>query len=105
MSKIFPPIITALPEINNSADGVEAYLSQGAGHQIVFMEFDKDIDLEEHSHESQWTVVLEGKIDLIINRVSGTYYKGDRYYIPKGVKHSGRIYAGYSDMTFYSQEK
>ena len=32
------------------------------------MKFEKDVILEEHSHESQWGVVLEGKIDLIIDR-------------------------------------
>jgi len=105
MSKIFPSIITVLPQINNSSEGVQAYLSQGKDHQIVFTEFDQDVDLPEHTHASQWTIVLEGKIDLIINGVPGTYYKGDRYYIPGGIRHSGRIYAGYSDMTFYSQER
>lgn len=67
------------------------------------MEFSKDADLPEHSHAAQWGVVLEGRIDLVINGVSGTYNKGDRYFIPTGVKHSGRIYAGYADITFFDQ--
>jgi hypothetical protein len=29
--------------------------------------------------------------------------KGDRYYIPSGVKHFGKIYAGYADITFFNQ--
>jgi len=30
--------------------------------------------------------------------------KGERYYIPEGVKHSGRIFAGYADITFFNQK-
>lgn len=67
------------------------------------MEFDEDVELPEHSHESQWGVVLEGRIDLVVNGVKRSYSKGDRYFIPKGVSHSGRIYAGYADMTFFNQ--
>ncbi|HBD95786.1 MAG TPA: cupin domain-containing protein [Spirochaetia bacterium] len=67
------------------------------------MEFDKDTILQEHSHESQFGVVLNGKIDLIINGEYKTYIKGDSYYIPKDVIHSGKIYAGYADITFFNQ--
>ena len=48
-------------------------------------------------------IVLEGKIELTIDRQSKIYKKGDRYYIPEGVKHSGKIYAGYVDITFFNQ--
>lgn len=64
------------------------------------MQFDKDVNLPLHSHESQYGIVLEGRIELTINGKTNTYTKGDRYFIPKGVMHSGKIYAGYADMTF-----
>jgi len=47
--------------------------------------------------------VLEGKIDLIIDGLKNTFVKGDRYFITKDVIHSGKIYAGYADMTFFNQ--
>lgn len=103
MPDIFPAPILRLPEADIPLDGVKAYLSQGSGHQIIFMDFEKDVELKEHSHAGQWGVVLEGKIELTIGGVKGTYTKGDRYYIPEGVKHSGKIYAGYADMTFFDQ--
>ena len=68
------------------------------------MKFDKDVDLPEHFHESQWGIVFEGKIKLTIDGITKTYTKGDRYYIPKGVKHSGKIFTGYADMTFFNQK-
>jgi len=84
--------------------GVNAYLSQSNDHQILFMEFSEDSDLPEHSHESQMGIVLEGKLDLTIDGVKNTYQKGDRMFIPKGVKHSAKIYAGYADFTFFNQK-
>ena len=103
MQKIFPKPIVDLPEADIPINGIKAFLSQGLNHQIIFMEFSEDVDLSEHFHESQWGIVLEGKIDLIIDGVKNTFVKGDRYFIPKDIRHSGKIYAGYADMTFFNQ--
>jgi len=103
MTETFPQPITDLPEADIPINGLKAFLSQGLNHQIIFMEFKKDVDLPEHFHESQWGIVLEGKIDLIIDGVKKTFVKGDRYFISKDIKHSGKIYAGYSDMSFFNQ--
>lgn len=104
MSTIFPEVITKLPEADLPFAGCTAYLSQSDDHQVIFMEFAEDIDLPEHSHAAQLGIVLEGRIDLAIGGVLKTYTKGDRYVIPEGVKHSGKIYAGYADMTFFDQK-
>ncbi len=104
VTSIFPGPILNLPEADIPLKGIHAYLSQGSGHQIIFMEFSEDVELPQHAHESQWGVVLEGKIDLVIDSVKHTFTKGDRYFIPEGVKHSGNIYAGYADMTFFNQK-
>jgi quercetin dioxygenase-like cupin family protein len=103
MTEIFPEPIRSLPEADIPLEGIKAYLSQSERHQIVFMEFSKDVELPEHSHAAQVGIVLEGKIDLAIGGDRQTYAKGDRYYIPEGVKHSGKIYAGYADITFFNE--
>lgn len=103
MSQLFPKPILDLPEADIPISGIKAFLSQGKNHQIIFMEFSEDVILTEHSHESQWGVVLEGRIDLRVDGVERTYVKGDRYFIPKDVKHSGKIYAGYADITFFNE--
>lgn len=103
MSKVFPDSITSLPEADVPIDGVRAYLSQSEGHQVVFMEFSKDVAVPEHSHESQWAVVLAGRIDIVIGGEALTLVRGDQYFVPKGVKHSAKIYAGYADVTFFNQ--
>ena len=104
MSKVFPDPIRNLPEADIPFDGIQAYLSQSENHQIVFMEFLKDAVVPEHSHESQWAVVLEGKIDIVIGGKAQTLGKGDQYFIPSGVKHSAKVYAGYADVTFFNQK-
>lgn len=105
MSEIFPEPIRNLPQADIPFEGITAYLSQADNHQILFMEFDKDVEVPEHSHEAQWGVVLAGKIDLTIDGIKKTYSKGDTVYIPKGVKHSARAYAGYADVSFFNQKE
>lgn len=104
MKTIFPEPILNLPQADIPIKGINAYLSQSNNHQILFMEFSEDGDLPEHSHASQMGIVLEGKMDLIIDGVKNTYQKGDRIFIPEGIKHSGKIYAGYADITFFNQK-
>lgn len=104
MTEIFPEPIRNLPQADIPFDGITAYLSQADNHQILFMEFAKDAEVPEHSHEAQWGVVLEGKTDLTIDGVERTCSKGDRMFIPKGAKHSARIYAGYADISFFNQK-
>jgi quercetin dioxygenase-like cupin family protein len=104
MESIFPQPITDLPEADISLKGVKAYLIQDKDHQIIFMEFTKNVDLPEHSHESQWEIVLEGRVDLSVEGSKNTYYKGDRFFIAKGARHSARIYAGYSSIAFFNQK-
>lgn len=103
MENLFPEPILGLPEANIPLDGVKAYLSQSESHQIVFMQFEKDVELPEHSHAAQVGFILEGRIDLVIGNKTHCFTKGDRYYIPNGVMHSGKIYAGYADITYFDE--
>lgn len=104
MKGIFPEPIQNLPEADIPLAGASAYLSQADTHQILFMQFTEDVMLPEHTHASQWGIVLEGQIELCIDGKTEIYRKGDRYYIPAGIPHSGRIFAGYADITFFGQK-
>ena len=103
MSKVFPSPIRKLPQADIPLEGLTAFLSQSSGHQILFMEFERDADLPEHSHNAQVGFVLEGKIEFIIGGEKHYFTKGDHYYIPAGVNHSAKIYAGYVDITFFDE--
>jgi hypothetical protein len=43
-------------------------------------------------------------IDLTIDGLKRAYSKGDSVFIPKGVKHFKKIYAGYADVSFFDQK-
>jgi quercetin dioxygenase-like cupin family protein len=104
MKNIFPQPIRNLPEITIPFDGVKGYLVQGEKEQIVFMEFEKDVDIPEHFHESQWEIVLEGTVDYWQDGKKHTYVKGDRFFVEKGKKHSAHVYTGYSCIMFFAQK-
>ncbi len=103
MKKIFPDPIRNLPKADIPIEGLEAYLSQASDHQLIFMQFEKDVDLPEHAHSAQVGFVLDGMIELTIDGVKNQFSKSDIYYIPAGVKHSGKVHAGYSDITFFAE--
>jgi hypothetical protein len=105
MDRVFPGPIRNLPQADIPLDGATAFLSQAGTHQILFMEFDKDVDLPGHSHAAQMGIVVQGKIELVIGGVKHTFSRGDLFHIPGGVKHSGRIFAGYADVTFFNEPK
>lgn len=104
MQPLFPSPITDLPRADIPLPGCRAHLSQGEAHQILFMEFEEDTILPEHSHKAQVGFVLRGRIDLIIDGKEHSFTEGDRYYIPAGITHSGKIHAGYADITFFDEK-
>ena len=99
----YPDIITKLPHINLPIKGVKSYKLQGQNNQLVFFEFTEEAVIPEHSHKAQWGIVVNGRIDLTIGGLEITYKKGDSYFIPDGVKHSAKIYKGFSAIDFFDQ--
>jgi quercetin dioxygenase-like cupin family protein len=105
MSIIFPESITNLPKADIISDGVLGYISQAKTHQIIFMEFTKDVTLPEHTHESQWEIVLHGNAQVSIDGRKHTYKKGDNFFIPAGVKHHAKVNKGYACIVYFNEKK
>ena len=99
----FPPPIQTLPLADIPLEGCRAHLLQGPAQQLLFMSFAKDVELPEHTHQAQWGVVLSGRIQLTIDGDTQLYQHGDNYFIPAGVLHSGHIFAGYADITYFDE--
>jgi len=99
----FPEAIRALPHADIPFEGLSAYLSQSADHQIVFMHFAKDASVGEHSHAAQVGFVLQGRIELTAGGKTQVFQRGDMYSIPAGTPHAARIFAGYADITFFQE--
>ena len=100
----FPEIITGLPEADIPFEGVQAFLFQGSEQQFIFMTFEKDVEVPEHSHEAQWGVVLDGEIEFTIDGDKFVFTRGNTYFIPKDIPHSARVRKGYKDLTLFDQK-
>jgi len=100
----FPEIIAGLPEADIPVEGVQSHLFQGENQQFVFMSFENDVEVPEHSHEAQWGVVLDGEIELTVDGEKYTLKKGDTYFVPKDITHSARIGKGYKDLSLFNQK-
>ena len=103
MQQYFPEPISNLPQADIPMEGVIAHISQADNHQVLFMYFTKDVKLPEHQHGAQVGFVLSGVIELNINGEKQIFTRGDQYYIPPNTKHSGFIFSGYSDITFFGE--
>ena len=103
INNFFPGIITRHQGADIPVDGVVSHLIQAGQQQFVFMQFSKDADISEHSHEAQWGVVLEGEMMLTIAGCRRKLKKGDTYFIDKDVRHSSKIKKGYTDLTLFDQ--
>ena len=102
--KFSPAIISDLPQADIPIEGITSYLLQGEQQQVVFMSYDEDVSIPEHSHEAQWGVVLKGEGELTIGGKVHTLRKGDTYFIPSGVPHSARAKVGFTDVTLFNQK-
>jgi quercetin dioxygenase-like cupin family protein len=100
----FPKIISKLPKADIPINGLSSHILQGSDQQILFMEFEYDIEIPEHCHDAQWGVVLSGEIELTIDGQTRNYEKGDTYFIPANTMHSAKIKAGYKDITLFDQK-
>ncbi len=99
----FPEIIMNHSNADLPVDGVESYLIQAGQQQFIFMEFDRDVEVPDHSHNAQWGEVLDGEIELTIAGEPKVLKRGDTYYIDKGMRHSAKIKQGYKDLTLFDQ--
>lgn len=87
----YPEMIHSLPEIDIPIDGIQGWLLQSKNKQVVFFEIEPVGKMPEHSHCSQWGIVVDGEMELTISGQSKIYRKGDSYFIPAGVVHSANF--------------
>lgn len=87
----YPEMINSLPEIDIHIDGIQGWLLQSKDKQVVFFEIEPVGNMPEHSHCSQWGIVVDGEMELTIDNQMKIYRKGDSYFIPSGVVHSANF--------------
>jgi quercetin dioxygenase-like cupin family protein len=100
----FPEVITRLPEADIQLKGVRAWILQGEKQQLVFFEMESSAKVPEHTHDySQWGIMIEGKMELIIEGTPRICEKGDEYVIPAQAKHYAKFLTKSRVIDFFSE--
>jgi quercetin dioxygenase-like cupin family protein len=99
----FPEFIRNLPAVDIPVDGVSGYLLQSETQQVAFLQFEKDAEIPEHSHNAQWELVVAGEVELRMEGKKLRQRAGDSFYIPAGVEHGATVRAGYRSIVFFDQ--
>lgn len=99
----FPSFLDRLPEVDLDLPGFSARLLQGEQHQAVFMRFDEDVVVPDHSHAAQWEIVIAGEVELMVEGNPRTYRAGDSFRLAAGEVHGARVKAGYRAVAFFDQ--
>lgn len=97
-------LLSRFPQADIPIEGVHSRLIQAGEQQFIFMEFENDVEVPEHSHNAQWGVVLAGEMEITISGKVHHLKKGDSYFIEKDEIHSAKIKAGYKDLTLFDQK-
>jgi quercetin dioxygenase-like cupin family protein len=101
----YPESITSLPEAYMPFENAKGWILQSDNSQLLFFEFTKEANLPEHSHSySQWGMVIEGKMELMISGKPRVYGKGDEYLIPAGAKHRAKFLTTTRVMDLFSEK-
>jgi quercetin dioxygenase-like cupin family protein len=96
-----PAFVRSLPEIQLPFDGARGWLVQGQGQQVVFVEFDRTVEVPEHTHEDQWEFALAGRVELHRGGETQMYERGDNFFVPAGEPHAATVHAGYRAMIVF----
>lgn len=99
----FPDFVQALPRLDLPFAGARGWLLQGAGQQVVFVEFDETIEVPEHAHAEQWEFVIAGKVTLHRGGTSTEYRPGENFFLGSGEPHGATVHAGYKALMIFNE--
>lgn len=97
----FPKIVRSLPEADAPFRNISVWLLQGPTASAIFVQAQRDSEVPEHAHGSQWGVVVSGELILTIDGNTKTYRPGEEYFIPAGTPHSAKLRAGVRVIDFF----
>jgi quercetin dioxygenase-like cupin family protein len=94
-----------MPEADIQVKGIRAWILQSEKHQLVFFEMEPFAQVPEHRHDyAQQGLMIEGKMELIINGETRICEKGDKYVIPAQAKHYAKFLTKSRVMTLFSEK-
>lgn len=101
----YPEVITRLPKAQIPFEGTKAWILQSENQQLIFFEFEGGMGVPPHSHTyPQWGIVIDGKMELVVDGDPRLCEKGTEYLIPAGTMHSARFFARTRLIDFFSEK-
>jgi quercetin dioxygenase-like cupin family protein len=99
----FPEFLTRFSQAAVPLPGVNAWMVKGDKNQVVFAEFEEEVEVPEHSHLEQWEVVLQGSVILRMNGQEREFRAGESFFIPAHAPHSATVKAGYRAIIVFNE--
>lgn len=87
----FSDFIKALPLADVPMEGVTPYLLASPHGQVVLFELTAGSEVPPHSHGAQWSIIVDGEIEITISGKTRTLTRGDVYCIGDGEVHSAKV--------------
>jgi len=98
----YPHLITQLPRADLGLRGVRAWISQAADHQVVFFDIDPIGEIPPHSHGEQWGIVVQGEMELTVDRRTRRCRAGETYHIPANAVHKARFLSHFRGIDVFA---
>jgi mannose-6-phosphate isomerase-like protein (cupin superfamily) len=102
----FPDSIRRLPRTELS--GIDVYVHDAGSSQVLFMELPSGrtaVEVPTHTHDVEWGVVVEGRIDMVIDGRAEPHPAGSQHLIPARVPHSFRFHPGTSSVHYFVERR
>ncbi len=98
----FPSFVRTLPEADLGYPGLRGHVLQGERGSVLYWEAITEVALPEHCHADCWGVVVDGRMELMVDGYTRVYTRGDLYVVPPQVRHRARVFPGFRGVEHLS---
>ncbi|MHB1434624.1 MAG: cupin domain-containing protein [Thermoplasmata archaeon] len=102
----FPESVHRLPKTDLA--GIDVYVHDNGSSQVLFFELPsgrREVVVPTHTHDVEWGVVVEGRIDMTIDGRTEAHPAGAPHWIPAQVPHSFRFHPGTSSLHYFVERR
>lgn len=97
----FPDFVQRNAEVAFPFPGVRGWMIADTTQQVVFVVFDQDTEVPEHTHEDQWEFVIAGRAELHRAGRTEVFAPGENFFVPAGQPHAATVHAGYKALIVF----
>lgn len=102
MPRDFPSFVRTLPEADLGYPALRGWVLQGERGCVLYWEAVTEVALPEHCHAECWGVVVDGRMELMVDGYTRVYTRGDLYVVPPQARHRTRVFPGFRGVEHLS---